>query len=110
MDRGAKLDPVLLHQPPVPRRLAPGEQPARMQPVALRDSADARSRLQRLGDKRLLLRQAPPPPALNRDDLSSLHRPRSSPSATSRRKPSAPPSKAPSPSAYGARASGSRRA
>lgn len=60
----------------------------------------ARTRLQRRSDNLLLLRQAPAPPALNRDDLGSLHRPRSSPSATSRRKPSASPSKAPSPSGY----------
>jgi hypothetical protein len=58
---------------------------------------------QSLGDNLLLIRKAPAPPALNRDDLRPLHRPRSSPSATSRNKPSPPSaSKAPSPSAYGA--------
>src|SRR4029077_16297070 len=96
-----KFDPAILDQTAVPSCLAPREELARMHAVALRNRADARPRLQRLGDNLLLIRKAPAPPALNRDDLRPLHRPRSSPSATSRRKPSPPSmSKVPSPSGY----------
>ncbi len=55
-----------------------------MQPATPRHFADARLRIKGLSDNPSLVRVAPPPPALNCDDLSYGRAPRSPPIAPSR--------------------------
>jgi hypothetical protein len=56
-DDRSKLDPAILNQTAIPSCLAPCEKLARMHAVALRNRADTRPRLQRLGDNLLLIRR-----------------------------------------------------
>ena len=81
--------------------LAPGENLARVQPISPRHRAETRSGHQRLVYNLPLIRPAPAPPAFDRDQFGSMHRPRSPPIATSRTWPcSSPPIKGASPSGY----------